>query len=163
MAVEDCNQAGGISGRQVQLIARDDEQNSKTAKRAMKELIEAGVVAVIGPMTSDMAMAIVPMANEARIPLVSPTVATDALTDLDDYFFRTGTTISAWASKNAAYQIKSGNMRRVAAAWDTDNANYSQNWLDVFRKPLPALAARSLHPWASPPPTRPAIWISPWN
>ena len=138
MAVEECNRTGGLSGRQVRLIVKNDEQNPETARRAMRELIEEGVVAIIGPMTSNMAMVMVPIANEARIPLISPTVATEALSDKDDYFFRITATTKVFASENADFQIRSGKMRRVAVAYDLDNFQFSKDWLNNFQKAFTA-------------------------
>ena len=139
LAVEECNQSGGISGRPVQLAIKNDEQNPETARRVVHEMIEEGVVAIIGPMTSDMAVAVAPVANEAKIPLVSPTVTTEALSDRDDYFLRVTSTTATFASRSAAYQIKSGKMRRVAAVYDLDNIKFSAFWLENFRKTFAGL------------------------
>jgi len=133
LAIEYRNQTGGISGRKLQLIIKNDEQQPEVAKRVMGELIADGVSAIVGPMTSDMGVAAVPIANEARVLLVSPTVTTEALTGIDDYFFRVTSTTRHFASRNAHYQIKTNRMRRVAAAYDLRNKSFTENWLHNFR------------------------------
>ena len=133
LAIEHRNQAGGISGRKVQLIIRNDEQQPSVAKRVVGELIAEGVSAIVGPMTSDMGVAMVPIANEAKMLLVSPTVTTEALTGIDDYFFRVTSTTRHFASRNAHYQIKTNRMRRVAVAYDLGNKSFTENWLNNFR------------------------------
>lgn len=97
LLVEACNRTGGIAGRQVQLIIKDDQQNPDVARRAVEELIDAGAAALIGPMTSDMARAVTPLLNDARLVAVSPTATTQLLSGLDDYFFR----VSATTRENA--------------------------------------------------------------
>lgn len=132
-AVEQRNQTGGVAGRKVQLIIKDDEQQPEVAKRAVRELISDGVSAMVGPMTSDMGMALSPIVTEARVLMVSPTVTTEALTGIDDYFFRVTSTTRTFASRNASYQIKANRMRRVAAAYDLGNKSFTENWLSNFR------------------------------
>ncbi|MHC1743652.1 MAG: ABC transporter substrate-binding protein [Syntrophobacteraceae bacterium] len=133
LAVEQCNQTGGISGRKIMLLIKDDQQQPELAKRAVRELIAEGVSAIVGPMTSDMGIAIAPIVSEARVLMVSPTVTTEALTGIDDCFFRVTTTSREFATRNADYQLKTNRMRRVAAAYDLGNKSFTENWLRNFR------------------------------
>ncbi|HRD64848.1 MAG TPA: ABC transporter substrate-binding protein [Candidatus Competibacter sp.] len=130
LAVELRNRAGGVAGRQVELIIKDDEQDPEVAERVTRDLVAQGVVAIVGPMTSAMAMRVVPVANEAKVLVVSPTVTADDLSGLDDYFFRVIASTRQYASKNALYQR---NLRRVATAYDLGNKAYTESWLRNFR------------------------------
>lgn len=132
LAIEERNAAGGINGRPVELLIRDDEQNPETAKRVVAELLEQKVEAIIGPMTSSVAMAVVPLANDARVPLVSPTVTTTDLSAKDDYFLRIISSTSEYAAKNARYQHQVGR-RRIAAIYDMGNRAYTESWINHFR------------------------------
>ncbi len=132
-AVEQCNQAGGLRGRRVLLLIRDDQQQPEVAKRVVRELIAEKVAAIVGPMTSDMGIAVVPIANEAGVLMVSPTVTTEALTGIDDQFFRVSSSTRVYASRNAGYQIKTHRMRHITAAYDVGNRSYTENWLNSFR------------------------------
>jgi len=133
LAVEQCNQEGGIRGRAVQLIVKDDRQDPDIARKVARELIAEGVSAVIGPMTSDMAVAVAPLLNEARLVTVSPTATTEELSGLDDFFFRVTSTTRSFANKSAHYHIQNGTMRRIAAAYDTGNRSFSEKWLENFK------------------------------
>ena len=133
LAVELRNQSGGVAGRKVKLLIKDDQQNPEVARRAVRDLIEQGVVAIIGPMTSAMAIAVVPIANEAKVLLMSPTATTDDLTGLDDYFFRLNTSARDNASRIARYHVGQNATRRLAATYDLRNKSYTENWLDSFR------------------------------
>ena len=133
LAVELRNQTGGVVGRKVELIMRDDEQNPEVAERVTRELIDRGVAAIVGPMTSVIAVRMVPIANEAGMLLMSPTVATDDLSRQDDYFFRVSSSTREYATKMAIYQRQ---LRRVAAAYDLGNHSYTVSWLHEFRDTL---------------------------
>ncbi len=133
LAVELRNQAGGVAGRKVKLLIRDDEQNPEVAQRAARELIDQGAVAIIGPMTSAMAVAMAPVANEAEIVLISPTAVTNELTGKDDYFFRVSSPTREYVRKIALYQRNMRGLRRVTAAYDLNNRAYTESWLDDFR------------------------------
>lgn len=132
LAVEACNRQGGIDGRPVQLLVKNDEQNPDLARQAVKDLIDQGVAAIVGPMTSDMAMAIVPLLNEAQVLTVSPTATTQRLSGRDDYFFRVCATAREYATKLARYHVNKGDMHRVAAAYDLNNRSFCENWLENF-------------------------------
>lgn len=132
-AVEACNQKGGVAGRQVLLVVKDDQQQPKLAEKVVRELIAERVSAIVGPMTSDMGKAVAPIVNEAKVLMMSPTVTTEALTGLDDYFFRVTATTRYFASRNASYQIKAGRMHRLAAAYDRSNKSFTENWLANFK------------------------------
>ncbi len=134
LAIERCNQDGGINGRPVQLITRDDEQNPEKAVLVVKELIGQGVVAIIGPMTSSMGIVLAPVVNEAGVLLMSPTVTTEELSGKDDQFFRVSSTTREYATRSARYQLRSTAMRRMAAAYDLGNRSFTENWLNNFKR-----------------------------
>jgi branched-chain amino acid transport system substrate-binding protein len=87
-------------------------------------------------MTSDMAMAVTPLTNGARVLTVSPTVTTQQLSGQDDFFFRVTSTTREYASRSARYQIKSGDMHRISAAYDRGNRSFCENWLENFKNPF---------------------------
>lgn len=138
LAVELRNKAGGVGGRQIQLIAHDDQQDPEVAKRAVAQLIEQKVVAIVGPMTSAMAMATVPLVNQAQLPMMSPTVTTSALAGLDDFFLRVIAPTTEYARTSAAYHFTEQGSRRVAVAFDHRNKAYTESWLQDYRKAFEA-------------------------
>lgn len=142
LAVEEQNDKGGIGGRKVELVVRDDEQKADVAKRVVGELIGEKVVAIVGPMTSSMAVVTVPLVDAARIPMISPTVTTSDLTGKDDHFLRIISTTAEYAAKNARYQYRSLGHRRVAAIYDLGNRAYTESWVNHFRTAFEALGGR---------------------
>ena len=132
LLIDSCNREGGVDGRPVQLVIKDDQQDPEQARQAVKELIDAGVEALIGPMTSDMGLAVTPLINEARLIAVSPTVSTLKLAGQDDYFFRVAPTLREVATQSANYHAEETGIRRVAAIYDLNNRAYCENWLKSF-------------------------------
>ncbi len=136
LAVTQCNGQGGIRGRQIKLIIKDDRQNAETAEQAVKELIKEGVVAIVGPMSSKIAMAIVPYLNDSKMMAMGGAVSTQRLSGLDDYFFRVCITSREHAFRSAHYQIDSGDMRRIAVVYDGGNPLFCEGWLEDFKRPF---------------------------
>jgi branched-chain amino acid transport system substrate-binding protein len=142
LAVEERNAHGGINGCPVELIIRDDEQNAETAKKVTIELVERKVEAIIGPMTSSMALAIVPIVNKARMLTVSPTVTTADLSGLDDYFLRVLPDTRTYAPKSARFHFEKSGLRRAAIIYDTGNSSYTVSWLTAFSKSFESFGGR---------------------
>ncbi len=144
LAVEEINRAGGINGRKLELLPRDDQQQAEVALQVTKELIDSGAVALIGPMTSAMAVAMQPLVSEQKLVLISPTVTTNLLNDLDDYFFRLTYPLKTNAAKTAAYALAQG-VKRVAVTIETGNAAFTEDWFESFRGPYEAGGGRIVH------------------
>ncbi len=136
IAVDRCNQAGGVNGRKVILLVMDDKHDAPTARQAAKNLIDQGASAIIGPTTSAMAVAVTPVVNDAKVVCLSPTATTEDLSGKDDYFLRVTSTTKLFAATNANYQLKTKRMRRVAAAYDLGNRSFSENWINNFAAAL---------------------------
>ena len=132
LAIEQVNDGGGVDGRKLQLVEVDDRQNNEAALKAFQELKDRNVVAVIGPSTSSIAMAVVPVANESRLVLVSPTGTTSRLTGKDDYFFRAVGEASFYGAQAARYHVDKLGVRSAALILDMANADYTESWGEAY-------------------------------
>ena len=132
LAVEEQNQKGGISGRKIELVTRDDQQNVEALKRAVNELIDQQVIAIIGPLTSSMAVEAQPLVNASKVVMISPTAKTDQLSGLDDYFLRVTAPISKNAQLLASYVKQDMNLKRFAIVYDLSNRAFTEIWLNSF-------------------------------
>jgi len=132
LAVETVNSSGGINGRMLALIVRDDAFNPEQAAIAVESLAAEKVTAVIGPMGSSMAKAALPVATRSGIVLVSPTSSTNELSGKEDYFFRVMEPNLLFARHLAETCIKL-NIRRVAAIYDLQNKTYTVEIFQSFR------------------------------
>jgi branched-chain amino acid transport system substrate-binding protein len=72
----------------VELIQADSKCDPKTAATAIKQLIAKDVIAIIGEGCSSASVAALPAANNAKIPMISPSASSPTLSIPDDYFFR---------------------------------------------------------------------------
>ena len=127
MAVEDLNARGGVQGRPLLLRPADDGQNVDTARASLKRLIAEGVVALIGPVTSAMAQAILPDVEAASLVVVSPTATATSLSGKDDYFLRACPSIADYVEVQARNDHARG-ARRVAIVYDLSNQAFSEDW-----------------------------------
>lgn len=137
LAVEQWNRAGGIRGRPIELVARDDAQRRDSAERAADELAAAKVEAVIGPFTSGMAVVVAPRLAKDGILVVSPTTTSMDLVGKDDNLVRLNGSTRDYA-RAYAKALRQRGLRHVAAAWDTRNRAYSESWLGEFRAAMVA-------------------------
>lgn len=140
LAVEEFNRSGGIDGRKIELIAKDDAQNKETAAKSSQELVTAKVDAVVGPFTSGMAAVIVPITGKAGIFQISPTITSMAFYGKDDNLFRINRTTRENAQDYADVIVRRG-QKRIAVAYDTRNLNFTQSWLNEFRGAVTGLGA----------------------
>jgi branched-chain amino acid transport system substrate-binding protein len=94
MAVAEINDAGGllIDGQHypVVLVEADDGGTPETAVQSAQRLInQENVVAIVGPPFSGTTLHVAPLANEARIPLITPSATNPQITPGRPYVFRT--------------------------------------------------------------------------
>jgi branched-chain amino acid transport system substrate-binding protein len=74
------NAQGGVNGRQIKLVSRDDGYEPEKAKVAVKSLIEEDkVFALVGSVGTPTGIAAVPILTEARVPLVGMFTGAEAL------------------------------------------------------------------------------------
>jgi branched-chain amino acid transport system substrate-binding protein len=81
IAMDEINASGGILGRQVELVSRDDESNPSKGLLAARELVQRQeVVALIGGLDTPVALAIVPFINQSKVPFIDPWAAGTPIT-----------------------------------------------------------------------------------
>jgi branched-chain amino acid transport system substrate-binding protein len=90
LAVEEINAAGGIDGRPLQLIQRDDYADPDSAVFVATDLYEAGVSAVIGHLFSGTTLAAAPVYNGGPDPVaaISPSSSSPDVSTAGHYTFR---------------------------------------------------------------------------
>jgi len=133
LAVEMRNQSGGINGRKVELLVRDDHQDADTARAAVHQLSSEGVIAIVGPMTSVVGAAIAPTLDENGLVAVAGTVTTTSLTAKDDNFFRVISTTRIYARNNAVESLRRFGVKRASILIDQANADYTESWMQDFK------------------------------
>jgi len=82
IAIDEINAKGGLlGGRKLELVRRDDEGNPAKGVLAARELIYKEKVAVLfGGLDTPVSMAIVPIANQEKVPFMGPWAAGTPIT-----------------------------------------------------------------------------------
>src|SRR5215475_8336353 len=92
IAIEEINAKGGVLGRPLELVRRDDESNPAKGLTAARELIQREKVAIlIGGLDTPVQLAIVPFVNNTKFPFLVPWAAGTNITENgapDNYVFR---------------------------------------------------------------------------
>lgn len=93
LAVEEINKDGGIDGKKIEYISKDNKSdNNEAASVAANLTTKDEVVAIVGPATSGATKATLPNLTKAKTPAVTPSGTDDAITvqkgKVQDYIFR---------------------------------------------------------------------------
>lgn len=143
LAVEEINAAGGISGKRVKIISEDDRSTKEGAVSAVKKLIEIDRVAIIiGPGSTVGVMGSAPIANKAKVVLLSPGAAGPEITNAGDYIFRNRASGALEASKIAEYAYKTLQIKKVIVFYP--NVDYGIGFKNVFVKKFSSLGGSIL-------------------
>jgi len=135
LAIEEQNAKGGLNGRPIEVIYKDDQQQPQRAQALIDDLLKENVDAIIGPMTSAMAMATVDQINIAKTLMMACTVSTHQLTDIDDSFMRPLSDNKSHAAKMATFIKQYEPLAKQAVAIvDIGNKAYTLDWIDGFKQ-----------------------------
>jgi branched-chain amino acid transport system substrate-binding protein len=121
LAVQLINAAGGIDGRQIELIVRDTQSEPTKAVNGAAELIHAHKVSVVlGPVNSGESLAVVPLLARANTPQIHPCWV-DSLTDPKKYpmCFRNASTNQQIGAAANRYVVDVLKCKKVAVISDT--------------------------------------------
>jgi branched-chain amino acid transport system substrate-binding protein len=107
MAADEINAAGGINGKQVELLIQDDRSDaSEAATIVTKFVTQDQVHAIIGEVASSRSIAAAPIAQNAKIPMLTPSSTNPEVTKKGDFIFRScfidpyqGAAIAQFAAK----------------------------------------------------------------
>lgn len=136
IAVEELNQKSGFWGKKLQLVVEDDKNRAEEALQADIRLHEQGVEIVVGHMISAMTKTSLPFANQKKMLMISPTISTDKLTGIDDYFIRV---IPANSNEGKKLALAAGyrtSARKIAVICDQRNMLYAEPIIKVFAEQL---------------------------
>lgn len=133
LAVQMINEQGGINGRTVDLIIKDNKFSIEQAKSNYEELVKENVVAIIGPATSTTAKNLLSIINEKKVLTIAPTPTSTELAGLDDYMIRLRPTNKEDAETLAKYVIKNLNLKTIAIIYDVINPAYTKDFIDNFK------------------------------
>jgi branched-chain amino acid transport system substrate-binding protein len=129
-AVEDINKAGGLLGRKVVLVNRDDQGQPPKSIQNMNELIDSEkVVAVIGPTNTGNALAWLHLPQQKKVPVISHVATGTDITkryekEAKNYIFRVSMVDREQVALLVAYAVKASKIRKIAII--ADSTGYGQ-------------------------------------
>lgn len=143
-AIEKINSEGGINGRKLELLTSDDKGSAEAARKGDIDLINRGAAVIIGHMTSSMTMAVADIVNENKVVMVSPTVSTDLLNDIDDYIIRvvSSTKVESLTLAEKVYDLYK--IRSISFIYDLSNRDYTESWVKNFKAAFSKKGGRSI-------------------
>ncbi|NDD90502.1 ethanolamine utilization protein EutJ, partial [bacterium] len=73
LAVQEINASGGVKGKKIELISLDDQSKPEEAATAVTKLItQDKVIAILGEVASSVSLAMAPIAQSNKTPMISP-------------------------------------------------------------------------------------------
>src|SRR2546426_6229745 len=120
MYVEEINAKGGVNGQKLELVAYDDGADANAARTFATRLVEEDkVVAMVGGTTTGATLAMIPVFEEAQIPLISLAGAIQIIEPVRKWVFKTPHTDKMACEKIFA-DLKQRNLTTVALISGTD-------------------------------------------
>lgn len=144
LAVDEINAAGGIDGRKLELFIEDDQGRPENAKMVVTKMVEENKVDVIlGEVASTNSLAAAPVAQEVKIPMISPASTNPMVTEVGDYIFRTAFIDPFQGEAMAKFAFHELKARRIAVFSDA-NSNYSSGLSEKFTETFTQLGGKIL-------------------
>ena len=89
LAFAEINGEGGILGKKLELLTEDNQSKAGQSSTAVRKLItQDKVVAILGDATSSATLEAAPIAQNDRIPMITPTATNPRITEVGDFIFR---------------------------------------------------------------------------
>lgn len=134
LAVDEINAAGGVLSKQIKIITEDDQSKTEDATKAVQKLINRDkVVALLGEVASTRSKAGGPIAQQNKIPMISPASTNEEVTQIGDYIFRICFIDPFQGEALAQFSMKSLSAKRAAILLDTKQ-DYSLGLAKAFRE-----------------------------
>jgi branched-chain amino acid transport system substrate-binding protein len=132
LALDEVNAAGGIKGKKIKLITMDDQGKAEEAASVVTRLIEQEkVVALLGEVASGRSLAAAPIAQNKKIPMLTPSSTNPKVTEVGNFIFRAcfidpfqGTVMAKFAYDNLK-------LKKIAIFRDV-KSDYSVGLADFF-------------------------------
>ena len=141
LAVAEVNKAGGINGRQVQVIFEDEKDSPTACVNAVQKLINVDkVIAIVGPMTSGGVLAAGPTAQTAQTVCITPTATSPKVSGMGEFVCRGCSRIDQQSKALTEYVAKNWKPKTVGILFS--NEPYGKGCADLFGKDFEKLGIK---------------------
>lgn len=138
LAVEEINNIGGVNGRKIELVERDDKADNDVGAKIAEELTREKVVATVGIVNTGVGLASIDAYQKAKIPLMVAVSTGTVLTRkyappaaAENYIFRMAPTLDLEAKVLVADLKRKG---MESAAILADATAYGEAGLKAFQQ-----------------------------
>jgi branched-chain amino acid transport system substrate-binding protein len=143
-AADEINAKGGVLGKKIELVIEDGQCKPANTVNAAEKLIQRDkVVALMGAFCSSATAAIMPVAQNNKIPLVTGVSSAAALTEKGNPWFFRATETDALLAKAFA-KILYNNLKLRKVAYIGVNDDFGRGAVDEFSKQMEALGAQTV-------------------
>ena len=133
LAVEEINKAGGIDGKKLEVVDKDNKSETAEAASVTTNLVtQSKVNAVVGPATSGATAAAVSNATKAGVPLISPSATQDGLTKNQEYLF-IGTFQDSFQGKIISKYVTETLKAKKVVLYTDNSSDYAKGVAKAFR------------------------------
>src|SRR3989344_6023695 len=133
VAVEEINNAGGVKGRQLEIVTEDGKCDPQAAGTAAQKLVNIDKVKIIiGGACSGETLAAAEITEPAEVILISPSASSPKVTEAGDFVFRTYPSDALAGRIAAKYAYEKLNVRKAAVF--TELTDYSQGLREVYKE-----------------------------
>lgn len=137
MYIDEQNAAGGVLGKQLELVTYDTKGDANESVNAVKRLIaNDGVVAILGPNASASAIAIKGALNEGKVPDIATVATNPEITvnkdgSINEFNFRVCFTDPYQGAVAGGYAADEMGAKTAAVLYDVAS-DYSQGFTEFF-------------------------------
>ncbi len=132
MYVDQINKAGGVKGKQIKIISEDDQGKSDEAVTVVTKLItQFNASVIIGEVASSRSIAAAPIAQQYKVPMISPSSTNPKVTQIGDYIFRVCFIDPFQGAVMAKFAVNNLKLTKAAIFRDT-RSDYSVGLANFF-------------------------------
>lgn len=132
LARDEINAAGGVHGRELQVIFEDSGTTAQGAVSAFNKLVKSDHVdAIVGDIISFVTLPLIPLAQRNKVVLVTPSIFDTDIPPQAEYFFTTCPRKESMAAPVEQFFSLNTDVRRVAIIC-ADNT-WGRTYLDVWK------------------------------
>src|SRR6476619_3029094 len=122
MAADEVNSAGGINGKQIDVLVQDDRSDAQEAATIVTKFVTQDAVhAILGEVASSRSIAAAPIAQNAKIPMLTPSSTNPEVTRKGDYIFRSCFIDPVQGAAIAQFAARTLGAKRAAIMVDRKN------------------------------------------
>lgn len=148
IAIDEINASGGILGKKVTMVDRDDEAKNERGGQIMQEFLDKeGVVAVLGPINTGVADASTQYPNQKKVPQIINVSAGAKVNELfktnpENYVFRIAANDDIQSKVIVSEALKRGYKKPALLCDDT---NYGQNGREKMEQVLSSKGVKPVY------------------